>query len=244
MKKLNISRYDLVNYAKILILGLLYAALLTWVAAGAPPNAPSNPSPANGATGVSVDTALSWSCTDPDGDDVLYSIRLYRDGRNYGYSEFAVVNQSAASYTPFVLFYNSVYHWQITAIDNHSEVMEGDWWNFTTGTYTIADEDYDAAYQQTFDTTNSTFSFTRIYEGVQTVYNTVIPAGIFYLFMFSLIFGGIWIKQGDVTIPAILGLILAPSLWYYIPLEYQYACYWLFVVSIGGLIASIFKARQ
>ena len=39
-----------------------------------PPNMPSNPLPANGATGVGGDTNLSWTCSDPENDSLLYNI--------------------------------------------------------------------------------------------------------------------------------------------------------------------------
>ena len=34
------------------------------------PNEPSNPNPANGESDVPINTCLSWTCDDPDGDDV------------------------------------------------------------------------------------------------------------------------------------------------------------------------------
>ena len=226
---------------KLIILALLlFCFSLT---GAAPPNSPTDASPASGTSNVDVDTTLSWSCTDPDADDIFYSVEFYRGGHQYAFISYASENQTGTTYNPF-LFYSSTYFWRITATDENGEVTVGDWWNFSTESYSIEDDDYSEIYDDTFNTTNESLSFTRLFEGVQSAYNAVIPAGLFYLFIFGLLFGGIWIKQGDVTIPALLGLILAPLLWLYIPLEYQYACYWLFVVSIGGLIASIYKARQ
>ena len=244
MNRKKIPWYDIREWSFIALLLIMTGMLCFWSfqsVQAAAPNAPSNPSPANGSTGVSVDASLSWVCTDPDNDTLTYSVLIYHDGMPV-FSDYASENQSAASYNPFFLYYNTTYFWRITATDNHSEITDGPLWNFTTETYSFEDDDYSEPYNTAFG--NGTFSFTAIYEGVQAVYNAVIPAGLFYLFMFALVFGGIWIKQGDVTIPALLGMVAAPLLWSYIPLEYQYVCYWLFIVSIGGLIASIFKARQ
>jgi hypothetical protein len=36
-----------------------------------PPNAPSDPSPANGATGIGINTVFSWQASDPDPNDTL-----------------------------------------------------------------------------------------------------------------------------------------------------------------------------
>ncbi|UCC79201.1 MAG: hypothetical protein JSW64_13135 [Candidatus Zixiibacteriota bacterium] len=42
--------------------------------ANSPPNAPSNPSPADGALNQPIDVNLSWECSDPNGDDLIYNI--------------------------------------------------------------------------------------------------------------------------------------------------------------------------
>ncbi len=92
------------------------------------PYAPSNPTPSNGATGVSVDAVLSWNGGDPNGDDVEYrvyfgttssprSARYYRDD---------------TSYTPSYLQYNTHYYWKIVARDSDYETTEGPLWEFTT----------------------------------------------------------------------------------------------------------------
>jgi hypothetical protein len=40
-----------------------------------PPNQPSSPSPASGATGVSRTPTLTWQCTDPDNQPLSYTVR-------------------------------------------------------------------------------------------------------------------------------------------------------------------------
>ena len=41
-----------------------------------PPALPSNPSPANGASGLDRDFQLDWECSDPDGDSLTFDIYL------------------------------------------------------------------------------------------------------------------------------------------------------------------------
>jgi hypothetical protein len=99
-----------------------------------PPNPPSNPSPANGATNKAITTKLSWSGGDPDGDPVTYDVY-------FGTStmpERVSSNQTALSYTPGALSYVTTYYWMIVAWDNHNaSASSSTWdpWNFTTKSY-------------------------------------------------------------------------------------------------------------
>ena len=93
------------------------------------PHTPSNPSPENHATNVSIDAALSWSGGDPDaGDTVTYDVYFdTTDGTTLVSS-----NQTAATYDPGTLNYNTTYYWKIVATDNHGASTEGTLWDFGT----------------------------------------------------------------------------------------------------------------
>lgn len=93
-----------------------------------PPNKPSNPNPGNGATSVSTSPKVSWSCSDPDGDALLYDVYA---GTNTSASKIAS-NVSATSYQLSGLSRNTKYYWKIVAKDNYGGVTSGDWWSFTT----------------------------------------------------------------------------------------------------------------
>ncbi|MGA8848313.1 MAG: peptidoglycan DD-metalloendopeptidase family protein [Dehalococcoidia bacterium] len=105
------------------------------------PNTPSNPSPANNATGVDINAYLSWSGGDPDvGDTVTYDFY-------FGTSETPPLvetigpypaAQSSITYDPGALSYNTTYYWQIVARDNHGVTTEGSVWNFTTGVVVVS----------------------------------------------------------------------------------------------------------
>jgi len=96
-----------------------------------PPNMPSNPSPANHATNVSIDTHLSWTGGDPDtGDTVTYNVYFGTSPTK----PMAVVsyNQTGTSYAPDSLAYNTTYYWNIVATDSHGALTTGPLWDFTT----------------------------------------------------------------------------------------------------------------
>jgi hypothetical protein len=95
-----------------------------------PPNAPSNPNPADDAMDVSFEVNLSWQCSDPDAGDVL-SYNVY-----FGTTDppqLVSQAQSDLSYDPGTLDYSTEYYWQIVAYDNQGDSTVSDLWNFTTG---------------------------------------------------------------------------------------------------------------
>ncbi len=93
-----------------------------------PPNIPSSPDPSNGFLGASIDTNLSWTGGDPDGNPVTYDVY-------FGTSSpppKIISNQSGTSYDPGDMQYVTLYYWRIVAWDNHSASAVGPLWNFTT----------------------------------------------------------------------------------------------------------------
>ena len=98
-----------------------------------PPNIPSWPNPANGSTGVvPIDTNLSWSGGDPDGDEVKYDVYfgefdLWDDPPQVKW------NQSETTYDPpGELEFSTKYAWKIVAWDEYGLNRSGDKWDFTT----------------------------------------------------------------------------------------------------------------
>lgn len=107
-------------------------------ATNTPPNMPSNPSPADGATGVSTNTTLSWTGGDPDaGDVVTYDGYLYNDSPMSG---LIIENLSATSFNPgSFLEQGTDYYWKMVAHDQHGASQEGPVWHFTTAAAQSAD---------------------------------------------------------------------------------------------------------
>ena len=93
-----------------------------------PPDKPSNPSPANGSTGVEINVTLSWQCSDPDGDNLTYDVYLGTSDDPPKVSS----NQSATTYNLSNLQYSTTYYWKIVAWDEHGEKNESELWTFVT----------------------------------------------------------------------------------------------------------------
>ena len=96
-----------------------------------PPDAPQYPDPDNMAVNVSVNKDLSWTCIDPDGDDLVYDVYfgtnpIPDDG------DLSSEEQSETFFDPSVLNPQTTYYWKIVAYDSE-EQTESEIWSFTTG---------------------------------------------------------------------------------------------------------------
>ena len=101
----------------------------TTQAGNQPPSTPSNPSPSNGATGVSTSPLLSWTCSDPEGGSVGYDVY-------YGTSSSSLSNHVSGQGTSTYLSglsYSQTYFWKVVAYDNQNSSATGPIWQFTTG---------------------------------------------------------------------------------------------------------------
>jgi PKD repeat protein len=93
------------------------------------PEMPSDPSPADAATGVDVNVDLSWICTDPDNDALTYDIY-------FGTTSPPPLVISGYNDTSFVLgtlLPSTTYYWKIVAKDPDGVTTTGPIWSFTTG---------------------------------------------------------------------------------------------------------------
>ncbi|MCK9616324.1 MAG: PKD domain-containing protein [Lentimicrobiaceae bacterium] len=93
-----------------------------------PPSKPSNPIPANNATGQLTQLVLSWNCSDPDGDPVVYKI-FFGDSAD---PPLVSSDLSETSYDTGTLEAGKTYYWKIIASDNHSNNSESAIWHFRT----------------------------------------------------------------------------------------------------------------
>jgi len=84
--------------------------------------------PADNSLNQSINIALSWTCSDPDGDPLLFDVHLGTTDEPQCVSS----DQQPANYLPMSLQYNTVYYWQIVAKDNQGNSTASPVWNFTT----------------------------------------------------------------------------------------------------------------
>jgi len=91
----------------------------------APPTAPSNPDPADTATGISYDQNLDWDCPDADTYDIYFgkSIPIPLVESDHPTSDYTI---------PYNLDSCTLYYWKIIAKNAGGETS-GSQWSFTTG---------------------------------------------------------------------------------------------------------------
>lgn len=95
------------------------------------PNAPSNPTPSNGAVNVSGFITLRWNCSDPDASDTLrYDVKY---GLTSNPSDLLVSNVLNPAADLGIADTNKTIFWKVTAKDNHGLSKDGPVWSFTTG---------------------------------------------------------------------------------------------------------------
>ncbi len=94
-----------------------------------PPTTPYNPSPADGATGVSINADLSWSGGHPcPGESVTYDV--YFDTSDPP-TTLICDDVSSATCDPGILDYNTHYYWQVAA-NGLNGPSDGPVWDFLT----------------------------------------------------------------------------------------------------------------
>jgi regulation of enolase protein 1 (concanavalin A-like superfamily) len=93
---------------------------------GTPPAAPTNPSPSNGATGVSTSTSLGWSA---GAAGTTFNVAF---GTANPPPQVAT-GLSSSSYAPGALVANTTYYWRITAVSSGGSTA-GSLWSFATAT--------------------------------------------------------------------------------------------------------------
>jgi len=95
-----------------------------------PPDSPSDPVPSTGGTDVSTDADLQWSCTDPDGDTLYYTVYFEKNDSS---PDNIIKNDSTGTTAdPGPLEGDSHYYWKVKADDHRGGVTWSPVWEFHT----------------------------------------------------------------------------------------------------------------
>jgi hypothetical protein len=90
---------------------------------------PHDPFPVDGAADIPLDLTMSWSCEDPDGDELVYDVEMGYAGS--GMSLIAVgIAQDELPVTG--LAEGRTFEWRVTAEDDDGHRTEGPVWSFMT----------------------------------------------------------------------------------------------------------------
>jgi len=117
------------SYSGMIHVGVTIVQLAATEPCLAPPTTPYNPSPADDATGMSINTGLSWSGGHPcPGESVTYDV--YFEASNPP-TTLICDDVSSATCDPGTLGYDIHYYWKVVA-NGLNGPSEGPVWDFTT----------------------------------------------------------------------------------------------------------------
>jgi len=98
--------------------------------ANQPPGSPSNPMPLSGGTDVPTTADLQWSCIDPDGDTLYYTV--YFEKNDSSPDDIIKNDSTGATADPGPLEADSHYYWKVKADDHRGGVTWSPVWEFHT----------------------------------------------------------------------------------------------------------------
>ncbi|HBC45476.1 MAG TPA: hypothetical protein DCZ43_00370 [candidate division Zixibacteria bacterium] len=93
-----------------------------------PPDAPSNPYPADGAVNQEISLNMTWGWNDVDGDSLTFNIYFGTDAN----PPLIESNRRGSSFAPESLQYDHTYYWKVVADDGHGHQTGSPIWQFST----------------------------------------------------------------------------------------------------------------
>jgi len=104
---------------------------LSGISGNIQPFQPSNPTPSHNTKNIMCNTTLTWMCTDPDNDELMYRI-YFAEGDNLANNDLVKIQHKNPYYQVTNLKSNTTYSWKIIAEDEHGSQSESKIWKFTT----------------------------------------------------------------------------------------------------------------
>lgn len=93
-----------------------------------PPTSPASPSPVDGISIHAIAAELSWTCSDPDGDNLTFDVYL---GTTNPPATRVSTRQTGQSYIASALTAPATYYWRVVAIGSGNDTA-GPVWSFNT----------------------------------------------------------------------------------------------------------------
>ena len=123
------------------------------------------------------------------------------------------------------------------------EISYGDDLTFTTSALTPFEEkDFGKNYEELKE---SKFNISTLAVVLPKTYtDMMLRSNIFFGLFFGLIFMAMWIRQEDVVLPALLGMVIGASIFIFLPAEWMKLAQSLFVISLSAGTYSLIKGRK
>ena len=137
----------------------------------------------------------------------------------------------------------TIYHFKAVGTGSAWGTSHGEDLNFTTSALTPFEEknfgkNYDELRESKFNISTLATVLPKTYTDM------MLQSNIFFGLFFGLIFMVIWIRQEDVVIPALLGMVIGASIFVFLPPTWMKLAQSLFIVSLAAAIYSLIKGRK
>ena len=152
-----------------------------------PPNEPVFLSPNSGSIDASITTTFSWTSGDPDGNTVTYDIYF---GTVNPPPEVAT-KQSATTYDPGTLDYETTYYWKIIAWDDNGDSTASSVFSFTTEIDTTGDDednDNNQQYLHTVFIELGTAGWSRNSPATEEILHEIYSSGDYRFYYVSIVY--------------------------------------------------------
>lgn len=168
-------------------------------------------------------------------------------GRKSGCYHYRTPNQtmnSAGIFTEDVkgiwLIPGQTYHYR--ACVACSPAQYGDEVNFTLNP--LEREIEDRNFSDEYETIKGDeLNMSKLAVAIPTVF-TGLMGNVFFGILFGAIFIAYFIRQEDVTLPSLLGMVIGGSILFLLPPSWQHMSYILLIISFAGIMYGILKARK
>ena len=113
-----------------------------------PPVHPYSPTPSDGSQNQMIEIELSWRCSDPEGDTLIFDMYFGTDS----VPTLAASALTDTIYDSGILMNDTTYFWKVVVHDNQNNTTDGPVWSFTTEPWQCGNTLTDTRDGQTYNT--------------------------------------------------------------------------------------------